>query len=438
MPINVQLKERKGRDSQPRPYWYFYWLDSGGRPRWKTTRFPIAEYPELAAKKAAIIERARAELQTRLNEGFDPSQTPVENMMFSEVVDKYLDDPVLKIREKPSYPRNIKQKLDLLKSTFGEFETRRMTEKTVSEWFNARRRLVKDERGREVCLNSWNLLEYKGHMDRIFRWAIKKKIAKGNPIQAILEDNPRFFPTPPKRKIAAVTEEELNAMLDAMDELEVEQKRFIVHPDRIPVALFRDVFLFRLFEGTRVQEALDVQIGDFSRKEIRDKENQVLGFRYFVFIKPGKTGEGRTIPVLKMAEAIVLRNCLNKEPKDFLFSVAGKHLRTCNMRRLFGKTIALASQKIPNLKAKGLRFYDLRHLSLTRMALQGVGDRILGKFAGHRSRKSTDFYVDLVENDLVDAIELVEQSYGSYKKFATALPQDFGNVKRLEKLEMRE
>lgn len=431
MPINVQLKERKGRDNNPRPYWYFYWLDLEGRPRWKTTRFPVKEYPDLAAKKAAIIERARAELLTRLNEGYDPSKVPVGNMKFSEVVEKYLDDPVLKIREKSSFSRNIKQKIDVLRSEFGSFETRRMTEKLVSEWFNARRKLVRDGRGRESCVNAWNLLEYKGHLDRIFRWAKKKAFARNNPIQEILDNNSNFFPTPPRRQIVTVTDEEISAMLDAMDKLEEKQRRLMIHPDRIPVSLFRDVFLFRLFEGTRVQEALDIQISDFTRKEVRDRENRVVGCRYFVFIKPGKNGEGRTLPILKMAEEIVLRNVKNKEPNDFLFSVAGKHLKTCNMRRLFGKTIALASQTMPHLKAKGLRFYDLRHLCLTRMALLRVGDRILGNFAGHRNRKSTDYYIGLAEHDLVDAIELVERSYGSENKFATALPQALENNKNI-------
>lgn len=434
MPINVQLKERMGRDKKTRPHWYFYWLSQEGRPRWKSTRFPVSEYPDLTVKKAGIIERARAELQTRLNEGYDPSKVPVGNVKFSEVVDKYLDDPVLKIREKTSFLRNIKQKLDLLKVAFGNLETRRMTDKEVSEWFNARRKLVIDGRGRESCVNSWNLLEYKGHLDRVFRWAIKKKIAKGNPIQEILDLDPNFFPTPPRRKIVTVTDEEVSAMLDAMDQLEEKQRRLMIHPHRIPVALFRDVFLFRLYQGTRVQEALDIQITDLSRKEFKDRENRVVGYRNFVFIKPGKTGEGRTIPLLKMAEEIIWRNVENKGPEDFLFSVAGKHLKTCNMRRLFGKTIGLASQIAPNLKAKGLRFYDLRHLCLTRMALQRVGDRILGNFAGHRSRSSTDYYVNFAENDLVDAIELVEQSYGSEKKFATALPQALEDTKNIRKV----
>src|ERR1035441_1381928 len=327
MPINVQLKERIGRAKKSRPYWYFYWLSQDGRPRWKTTRFPVTEYPDLAAKKAAVIERARAELQTRLNDGYDPSKVPIGNMKFSEVVEKYLDDPVLKIREKISFPRNIKQKIDVLKAAFGSFETRRMTEKEVSEWFNARRKLVKDGRGRESCVNAWNLLEYKGHLDRIFRWAKKKAFAGNNPIQEILDNNPNFFPTPQRRQIVTVTDEEISAMLDAMQKLEDQQKRLMVHPDRIPVALFRDVFLFRLYQGTRVQEALDIQINDFSRKEVKDRENRVVGFRYFVFIKPGKTGEGRTIPLLKMAEEIIWRNVENKAPEDFLFSVAGKHLR---------------------------------------------------------------------------------------------------------------
>lgn len=433
MPINVQLKERVGRDKESRPYWYFYWLSQEGRPRWKSTRFPVVEYPDLTAKKAAIIERARAELQTRLNDGFDPSKVPVGNLKFLEVVEKYLDDPVLKIREKSSFSRNIKQKLDLLKLVFGNYEIRRMTEKEVSEWFNARRKLVKDGRGRESCVNAWNLLEYKGHLDRIFRWAKKKAFAKNNPIQEILDNNPNFFPTPPRRPIVTVTDEEISVLLDAMDQLEERQKRILIHPNRIPVALFRDIFLFRLYQGTRVQEALDIQISDLSRKEAKDKENRVVGYRYFVFIKPGKTGEGRTIPLLKMVEDIIWRNTENKGPADFLFSVAGKHLKTCNMRRLFGKTIALGSQIMPSMKAKGLRFYDLRHLCLTRMALQRVGDRMLGNFAGHRSRKSTDYYVNFADNDLVGAIELIEQSYGSEKMFATALPQGLVDNKNIRK-----
>ncbi len=438
MPINVQLKQRVGRDKNLRPYWYFYWLSQEGKARFKTTRFPVREYPDLAAKKAAVIERARAELQTRLNDGVDPTKVPVGNMKFSEVVDQYLDDPVLKIREKVSYQRNIKQKIDVLKAMFGNFEIRQMTVKIVSEWFNSRRKLVKDGRGRESCANAWNLLEYKGHLGRIFRWAKKKSIARNNPILEILDLDPNFFPTPPRRQIVTVTDEEISAMLDAMDQLEEQQRRLLVHPDRIPVALFRDVFLFRLYQGTRVQEALDIQVSDLSRKELRDRNRRVVGHRNFVFIKPGKTGEGRTIPVLKMAEEIVWRNIQNKKPEDFLFSVAGKHLKTCNMRRLFGRTIDLASKIIPDLKAKGLRFYDLRHLCLTRMALQKVGDRLLGNFAGHRSRTSTDYYVNFAENDLVDAIEMVEQSYGVENTLPRLSHKPFLTGESAEKPDLRE
>ncbi len=402
MPILVEIKQRSNRAN-----WYFYWVDGTGNSRYLSTRFPVAEYPELRElKKIKDLERSRTELQMRLNEGYDPRKRPVGTVPFKEVLDCYLEDPVLKMRSKPSFERNIKQKIELLRSVFGDKLVGEITTSVLADWFNSRNKYAEDRSGRRVIVNGWNQLDYKGHIDRIFKFAIKKGFADKNPIRAILDQNPNFFPKPPEPKAITLSEEEFEAILEALGEIEKRYKRFPTVRFRVPAELFRDVFLFRLHQGTRVQEALDIQIRDISRREVPTKQG--TEGRLFVFIKPGKTGHGRTIPILKTVEEIVLRNAAKKGSDDFLFSVMGRRLKTCNMRSIFGKTIALASVKLPGLKQKKLRFYDTRHLCLTRLALQGVGDRLLGSFAGHRSRKSTDVYVQFSDEQLVEVARTAE------------------------------
>jgi integrase len=246
-------------------------------------------------------------------------------------------------------------------------------------------------------------------LERIFRYAVKKGLAVKNPIQEILEQNPDFFPKPPKGRFVTLTDEELKAIFEGLESLQHQKI-----DSWISAGLFRDIFLFRLYQGTRIQEALDIQVKEVTTRLIRGEH------RSFVYIKPGKTGNERTIPLLKAVEEIVLRNVENKEPEDFLFSEGKRHIKTCQLRRLFDKTLTLADQFFPGLKKKQLRFYDLRHVCLTRMALNGVGDRALGSFAGHRSRKSTDVYVNFADDQLVEAVKSTERSLG--RDFAKTLP----------------
>jgi integrase len=344
------------------------------------------------------LEKSRAELQTKLNDGFDP-RMPV-NVTFGEVLDRYLNDPILKVKQKPSFKRNIKQKLENLRKEFRSLRINALTKKVVANWFTNREKKVVDARDREVVTNAWNQLDYKGHLDRIFRFAMKKKLAKHNPIQDILEEEPDFFPAPPEGRIVELTDEELKAVMDALDYFVKNPIRSMVSPQ-----LFKDIFIFRLFQGTRIQEALDIQIKDVTKKDVKGE------CRAFVFIKPGKTGHGRTIPVMKMVEEVVERNMKSKNTEDFLFSLGKKHLKTCQLRRMFCKILALARDLSPNLMNKRLTFYDTRHICLTRLALKGMGDRLLGSFAGHRSRRSTDIYVNFSQEHLIEAVKAVESDF---------------------------
>jgi integrase len=57
---------------------------------------------------------------------------------------------------------------------------------------------------------------------------------------------------------------------------------------------------------------------------------------------------------------------------------------------------------------KGLRFHDLRHHSITRLAEAGVPEQTLMAIAGHVSRKMLDHYSHIRVQAKRDAVQLLE------------------------------
>lgn len=376
----VKIKQKKGK-----PNWFLYWTE-GYKPKFRTTRFPVAMYPD--PSKVKELEVLRARTQTQLNEGIFLKDRPGPKLTFSEVLAQFKADPVLRVTEKATYKDKISSRLNCLEREFGPRLIRDLNHEVIAKWFNSFRKPVDDQAEHREVPNAWNILSYRNYLNQVFAYALKKRFISENPITEILDRNQKFFPVQPSGRIVHLTPEQIGVMYEAMDELEATQKS-----SHLPMSLFRDIFEFREFTGTRTCEALRLKVGDIL-------ENSTL------YIRAGKTAYGRHLPLTPYVHELLNRNAQGKRPENRVFTWGKKALTTENLRSSFERIRAVASKRIPEL-AK-VHFYDLRHVAITRLAERGIGESLIASLAGHRSTRTTQIYINLAVQQLTPAALALE------------------------------
>ncbi|CAN5266666.1 tyrosine recombinase XerC [soil metagenome] len=109
-----------------------------------------------------------------------------------------------------------------------------------------------------------------------------------------------------------------------------------------------------------------------------------------------KGGNGRTVPLVAEAWAVVEPLVTEGKPDDLLFPGRGGHFMTVDYWR-----IAVRWER----HAMGRRLYDLRHTYATNCLLNGVNLLTLQKWMGHASISTTEKYLHLTGTD-ADALAL--------------------------------
>ena len=166
----------------------------------------------------------------------------------------------------------------------------------------------------------------------------------------------------------------------------------------IPASKFKNIIIFGLLSGCRLDEILNLQWKDLTLNEkfivIRNKAN----FKT-------KTGKIRTIPISENLYNLIItiKQCKDKNSgEDFIFpNNKGKKYCKSYISRTFKKYVRQAS--LP----ANFHFHCLRHTFLSTLAKNGVPIYHLKELAGHASIKTTEIYLHAITDDLRQAVEKI-------------------------------
>ena len=217
----------------------------------------------------------------------------------------------------------------------------------------------------------------------LFNYAIRMKYLSENPLHYVKQ-----FSIPQKEKLC-FSDDEVKIIMESIDE------------DN-----FRNLIIFALLTGCRLNEILNIQEKDIDFREmiltIRNKPNFKV-----------KTGRIRHIPISNPLKDL-LESILShigkvielSEPEGYIF-VNSKGVK------LNGNYV---SKKFKNyLRQAGLpekyHFHCLRHTFITNLIKKGVNINYAKQLAGHSDITTTMGYVHIETEDLREAVNLIKIAY---------------------------
>ncbi len=173
----------------------------------------------------------------------------------------------------------------------------------------------------------------------------------------------------------------------------------------IPDGNLKNIVLFAIYTGCRINEILNIQHKDIDLTEriLFIRNNAETGFKT-------KTGRNRQIPISDSLYNPLQRllkhdsnvYCLSepdrylftnrkgfKFQKDYISKQFKNHLRACNLPEKF-------------------HFHCLRHTFVTNLIRNGVNISFVKELAGHSNISTTMNYIHLVTDDLRDAVNKIK------------------------------
>jgi len=150
----------------------------------------------------------------------------------------------------------------------------------------------------------------------------------------------------------------------------------------------RDILLIETarLTGLRRGELANLKVGDL------DFTNQV------VIVRSGKGLQDRSIPLVPSLSAKKQTFCRGRKPSESLFGLKAVTIS--------GKVSSWAKKAgCPQIHA-----HSLRHQFGTELARKGVGARTIQSLLGHSDLATTQLYLDVVGQDLHDAINLLDET----------------------------
>ena len=168
--------------------------------------------------------------------------------------------------------------------------------------------------------------------------------------------------------------------------------------------LLKNIVMFGLFTGCRLNEIINIQIKDIDLNErvliIRNKEN----FKT-------KTGKNRQIPISDSLYSMLI-DLLSITPDSnvFQFSIPEEYLFSNARHRRFDKSFISKKFKAVLRQIKfpeKFHFHCLRHTFITNLIKSGVNINYVKEIAGHSDIKTTMNYIHIITNDLREAVNKI-------------------------------
>lgn len=141
-----------------------------------------------------------------------------------------------------------------------------------------------------------------------------------------------------------------------------------------------DIVEFAIYTGFRKSNILSLtieQVHFYPEKGTADVELELKGGRY------------ENYPIVPHAVEIIKRNISSRHEGYVFFNLrTGTHMK--DIHKSFDKAVRILNLTVNGTK---LRFHDLRHIAVTWLHQQGIGDDILQELLGHRNRETTERYI---------------------------------------------
>lgn len=214
----------------------------------------------------------------------------------------------------------------------------------------------------------------------LFNYAIRMGYLDENPLRYVKQ-----FSTPQNEKLS-FSDDEVKRILDIIDD-----------------GYFRNLVIFALLTGCRLNEILNIQIRDIDFREmiltIRNKPDYKI-----------KTGKIRYIPISERLRELLISilnhtgNVINLfEPERYLFTnPKGFKLNGNYVSKRFKKYLRLVG--LP----EKYHFHCLRHTFITNLIKNGVNINYAKQLAGHSDITTTMGYVYIETEDLREAVNRVK------------------------------
>lgn len=159
----------------------------------------------------------------------------------------------------------------------------------------------------------------------------------------------------------------------------------------------RCMFLLALYSGMRVGELAALNVADVVDAKGKVREQILLRSHQT------KGHEARTVRLNVQAQAEIERylRTINRSGNEPLFkSKACKRFSANSLVQVFGRLFDACGMDMATS-------HSMRRSFITNLAHKGVNVRVLAALSGHRSISTTQRYIDLNENVLRAAVELV-------------------------------
>jgi len=219
-----------------------------------------------------------------------------------------------------------------------------------------------------------------------FRWCIKEKILKENPLEHIQA------PKEPDKLPKAITEEELKRVCEAVRE-DYSAKRKKGHVQENGLIWRIPLFKFALYTGMRGSEIARLRWGhiDFDKQ--------------LIYIREQKNRREQTIPLNSMARE-ALEGVERGDPDDYVFqspSFEGKDRNPKWFRENVSDAFRVA-RKDAGLRDE-LSFHSLRHGFCTMLAEAGKSAVVIKEAARHADISTSMRYVHMANEQLKASVE---------------------------------
>ena len=311
-----------------------------------------------ATKSDAL--RFVSDLKQKLSNSF---QTAPVNL--SKVAREYLDQVRLKFS--PHYHLLNELTLRLFTETVGDITLNEITRHQVESFILTK---YKDSK--------YSAYLHFRHLRTVFNWCINKDYLKENPLKKFK------FPNLPKNNPKFVNETELREIL-----------KYVKNET------LRDMYLVYFHTGTRRNELIYLE-----RKNV-DLENRVIRITNSETFQT-KTRRERIIPLNNTAFEIINRKMLG-------VSVDTKYLFTKNLCRLNEEYVTKSFKKACRLSGyPDIHLHSLRHSFCSNLIKTGVVSiRTVMQLAGHSNLSTTEKYLHVRNESLVEAVRVLENETGT-------------------------
>lgn len=314
-----------------------------------------------------LAERIHRKLMGNIVEGRWFEKLPGEEKTFSQMMDKYLKEHVVKLRSERSFQGYAKN----LESHFGSFVVSRISPMMIHEY-----KVKRLQQGLKPASVNRELAT----MKKAYNLALKEwQWVRENPVTRITLEKEN------NKRDRWLTPDEEERLLKAS------------------TVWLRNFIFFALNTGMRLGEILSLSWRgvDMDRKTVTVFES--------------KNDEKRTIPMnastVKMLEKM---GKVRSIKTDLVFySSCHTKLDARNVRRDFQEAVKKA-------EIEDFRFHDLRHTFATRLIQNGVDVYKVQRLLGHKTPSMTQRYAHHYPESLRDGIDILDRVRKSTKKAHSA------------------